>query len=613
VGMPLEKLMPERFRAAHHAHLEKWFSQPRQRAGHVVGLELSCLRKDGTEFPAEIDLNPIQARQETLGVAFVSDITERKRNERQLLEYRDQLAAEVSALTCLREAGDRLWRSHDIKAGLEDIIDAGIALLGADMGHIQLLNQEKQVLEIVAQRGFGPDFLEHFREVSAADTTASGRCLREKRRIIIEDVETDADFGPHRAAAAAAGYRAVHSRPLLGMNGEIIGVFSTHFRRSHRPSEQELSRFDLYAYQAAEFIERIRAEEELRRSQGTVQALLETAAQGILAIDKDGRIVLANATAEKMFGHSRAELIGQPVEFLMPERFRTRDAQHPAGWFAEPGTRPMGSGLDLAGLREDGSEFPIEVGLSHIGAGEKILSVAFVSDITQRKKNEQTLVDYQGQLQKLTAGLIEAQESGNRAVARELHDVFSQELAVAAMEISSLKEEAKSGAELADRLSDLGTKIKRLASEIHRTSRELHPAILEELGLDPALRQECEAFQQRSGIPTQFRSKNVPAKLPNEVTLCLYRIAQESLQNIGKHAPNADIVRMSLSGSQGGVTLRIEDTGEGFELDEVLKKGGLGLISMEERVRVVNGKLTIKSKTGKGTIVTAFVPLVKQK
>jgi PAS domain S-box-containing protein len=405
------------------------------------------------------------------------------------------------------------------------------------------------------------------------------------------------------------------------------------------------------------------AKHQVRESEANVRAILETAAQAILAVDRSGRIVMANPAAERMYSYGAGELMRLPLETLMPERYRERHAAHLEGWFSQPHSRMMNAGVELSCLRKDGSEFAAEASLSHIDTPAGRLGVAFVSDITERKKNEQALEDYQQQLQRLTASLIAAQESGNRELARELHDVFSQELAAVGMEISSLKEQAqneqaledyqqqlqrltasliaaqesgnrelarelhdvfsqeltavgmkisslkeqaRSGGELAERLSDLGKKISRLAREMHRTSRELHPAILEELGLEPALRQECEAFQERSGIPTRFTEGHVPAGLAKEVASCLYRVAQESLRNIAKHASGADTVRVSLSGGSEGITLCIEDTGDGFDLDKALKKGGLGLISMEERVRLVNGKLTIQSQPGKGTKVTAF-------
>jgi PAS domain S-box-containing protein len=470
LGQSVMQLLPKSLREAYPEHSASWFEKPQ----NLSGLELTACRKDGSEFPIQVNLSSIVANGETRGVAFVSDITERKKNELALAEYRNQLALEVDSLDRLRITNENLWQSHELAAGLRQMVEAGAALMGADMGNIQLLNPQKRVLEIVAQRGFGPEFLEHFREVSAADTSACGRSLRTGNRIIIEDVELDADYAPHRAIAAATGYRAVQSTPLLGRDGTPIGMFSTHFRKPHRPAELELIRFDLYASQASQFIERLRSDE---------------------------------------------------------------------------------------------------------------------------------------QLQRLTRALLLSQEEGNRAVARELHDVFSQELVGIGMEMSSLKREGGTEAQQVARLAKLSEDIVDLAKRLHQISRRLHPAVLEDLGLEPALQQECESFESSQGIPAEFSASNVPAKLPLAVSASLYRVAQEALRNVQQHAPETDRVWVSLQGSPGGVTLTIKDQGNGFELDKAMRKGGLGLISMEERVRAENGKLTIQSEPGKGTSVTAFVPL----
>src|SRR5205823_11352683 len=131
--------------------------------------------------------------------------------------------------------------------------------------NIQLYNPHTQALEIVAHRGFQQDFLDYFSSVRA--DLPCGRALQRRERIIIEDVEADNAFEPHRQIAAAAGFRAVQSTPLFSRSGEPLGMVSTHFRQPHRQSERDLRLTDLYARQAAEMIERERAEEALRRSQ----------------------------------------------------------------------------------------------------------------------------------------------------------------------------------------------------------------------------------------------------------------------------------------------------------------------------------------------------------
>jgi len=195
-------------------------------------------------------------------VAVVIDVTDKKRLELGLA----QVLAGLSELT------SRLWRARTLQEGLEEILTAVIGLMGADKGNVQLLDGERRVLTIAAHQGFEQDFLDFFREVSAADESACGRTLASGERVIIEDIEADAPYAPLRPIARAAGYRAVVSTPLLSFDGRPLGTISTHFRTVHRPSEEELHRLDLYLRQAADFIQRSRMEQALRRSE---QALLE--------------------------------------------------------------------------------------------------------------------------------------------------------------------------------------------------------------------------------------------------------------------------------------------------------------------------------------------------
>jgi len=354
--------------------------------------------------------------------------------------------------------------------------------------------------------------------------------------------------------------------------------------------------------------DRQEAQQKVRESEATIRALLETATEAILAIDRQGRILLANAAAEKMYGYHRNQLVGKPLESLVPQRLRKRHAAQRKAWFDEPSHRPMEAGFDLAGLRRDGTEFPEEVTLSLVETQEGLLGICFISDITERKRAEETLLQYQGQLRRLTGSLLTVQESGNRDLARELHDGFSQQLAALGMEISMLLKSAPRSGPLAKPLTQMAKKIRGLAEDIHRAARQLHPAVLDELGLEAALRDEAEGFSRQTGIPVAFTAENLPASLRSEVSLCLYRVAQEALRNTLKHADAASVI-LRLDGLPESVSLRVQDDGEGFDLDAGRRKGGLGLISMEERVRLVNGTLTVHSAREEGTIVEVTVPV----
>jgi signal transduction histidine kinase len=198
--------------------------------------------------------------------------------EQVLRENETQLAAETDALKKLNLASSRLWQMPDLIAGLDEMLAATIEMLGADMGNIQLLDAQQGVLVIAAQRGFRQDFLDFFREVSTADDSACGRALRSGERTIIDNIEADAAYAPYRPIARSAGYRAVQSTPLMSRDGQPLGMFSTHFGRVHRPSEQDLRRLDLYVRQAADFIERCRIDASLREADHRKDEFLATLA-----------------------------------------------------------------------------------------------------------------------------------------------------------------------------------------------------------------------------------------------------------------------------------------------------------------------------------------------
>jgi signal transduction protein with GAF and PtsI domain len=184
------------------------------------------------------------------------------------------IAQELAAMRRLHELVGRLLVCPDLRTALDEILAATVEISGAEMGNVQLFDAAGQALVIVAQRGFGPDFLDRFRVVGTDSDTSCARAFRQGWRIVIADVEADGGFEPYRKAAAEAGFRSVQSTPLVGRGGVTLGVLSTHYRRPRRPSERELRILDLYTRQAADVIERARTEERLRESEGRLRVAL---------------------------------------------------------------------------------------------------------------------------------------------------------------------------------------------------------------------------------------------------------------------------------------------------------------------------------------------------
>ena len=350
-------------------------------------------------------------------------------------------------------------------------------------------------------------------------------------------------------------------------------------------------------------------QEALGHSEARASALLETAAQAIFAADQEGRIQVVNATAERMFGYKRSEMLGQGIELLIPERFRKRHIEHRTEYVSQPGNRVMGAGLELYGRRKDGTEFPIEVSLSYIEPRDGVTSVAFVSDITDRKLAQDELSRNREQLRALTARLLTAHEQERRVIARNLHDDLTQKVAILGMEIGLLSRELPEQLlEPRRKLDSLGGQIRGLSEDIRKLSHQLHPSALEQAGLEAALRGYCREFAKRHAIQADVTARQVPDDLPSQVGASLYYIAQEALQNAARHS-GADSVHLHLSVEDDILRLVIIDNGIGFDQTQARGSENLGLVSMEERARLIGGSFEIQSVPKEGTRVRIEVPL----
>ena len=273
IGQSVERLIPERFRARHRMDREGYMRDPHLRP-MGVGLELYGLRKDGTQFPVEISLSPIEDESGALVAAAIRDVTERKRIE-------TALAVQLEDMRQLHAMSSRLIEAADLPNVLEEVLDTVIDLQQADFGNIQLCDAEGGARRIVAQRGFSPAFLEYFRNVDTHDDSACGGALRAGERVIIEDIGQDEAFLPYRDIAAQEGYRAVQTTPIRGHDGITRGMLSTHFRQPHSPSARELQLTDFYVRLLAGLIAVRRARDDADRANQAKSRFLATASHDL--------------------------------------------------------------------------------------------------------------------------------------------------------------------------------------------------------------------------------------------------------------------------------------------------------------------------------------------
>ena len=207
----------------------------------------------------------------------------------------------------------------------------------------------------------------------------------------------------------------------------------------------------------------------------------------------------------------------------------------------------------------------------------------------------------------LSGLLINAQEAERTRLARELHDDFSQRIAVVAIDLEAMSKKVRDiPPEAKQKLDQLGGLVTGIGADLHSVSHRLHSSTLDSLGLVDALDSLCEEFDSQSEIEVNFVHEQVPESVPPDLALCLFRIAQEGLRNVKKHS-GASVVEVRLSGMADGVHLSIADNGNGFSHSKVAKSSGLGLRSMQERLRLAGGLLEIHSSAGQGTIVEAWI------
>ncbi len=254
--------------------------------------------------------------------------------------------------------------------------------------------------------------------------------------------------------------------------------------------------------------------------------------------------------------------------------------------------------------------------------------IIFIEDITSRhdfqvvlqeeknvlagkvERSENALSLHNWELQRLTASLFAAQEDERRRVARDLHDDLAQHLAMLEMQVEQLEESDITDESVREGLSAIHRKASDLADGLRRVAHELHPQILEDLGLGVAVERLAREFEARTNMPVLFTTRGVPADLSPIVATSLYRVTQEALRNISRHAGDTP-VEISLNGKARELQLKVRDQGVGFDPTQIRRGDGLGMVSMEERVRLLGGELKILSSVGNGTSVEVCIPILE--
>jgi PAS domain S-box-containing protein len=357
---------------------------------------------------------------------------------------------------------------------------------------------------------------------------------------------------------------------------------------------------------------RMSAEAALAKSEGRLRGILDSAMDAIITVDERQRIVLFNAAAEAVFGCPREEALGSQLSWFIPARFRAEHGEH-IQRFAAGGaaSRRMGAARVVMGLRRNGEEFPIEASISQTVEGDQRFFAVILRDVTARVRAEEALRESKEEIQSLARAANEAREQEKRRIARELHDELGQSLTALKMDVGSLRESLPDAGEaVARKLDSMQQLLDSTVAAARRISSDLRPMMLDDLGLTAAADWLAQNFAKRTGIRCELVvAEESNLDLPDPYATAVFRVLQESLTNVAKHA-EATQVEATLERVGDEAILSVRDNGKGLAPGSMKKVGSFGLIGLRERAHLLGGSLRIDSVPGKGTLIEFRIPIV---
>lgn len=373
-------------------------------------------------------------------------------------------------------------------------------------------------------------------------------------------------------------------------------------------------------------IDQIRkSQQQLVEARDFAQGVVDSAQIPLAVLTQELRLKMANRALYALCGLPTEEVEKRLFHELAARLWNPESIRAPLDALLQPGSAPE---FELE--HEVGGPIGqiIQVNARRILADSEQVILLAVNDITVRKQaerllhrdkerlegqvkvTERALDRSQEELRALAASLFTAHEEERRRVSRELHDDLAQKVALIELNTERLRNHIGANMPESSEALQLREQIGDLSEDLRRIAYQLHPAILDDLGLSFALKPLCEEFGRREEMPVSFTCRNDPPVLSQLAAGSLYRITQEALRNIAKHAGKTQ-VKVHLSSTRREIRLEIRDYGHGFEPGEARSRGGLGILSMEERARLCGGIFTLKARPGEGVAISVRIPRPK--
>ena len=522
----------------------------------------------------------------------------------------------------LRDANIALTENLSLERVLETLLEFLSKLIPCDSANVMLVNGDSKFVVSALRSYEGFQDVEITRAISF-DLKTNGilqRICETKRTLVVPDTHKDPDWEIVRGADHVRSWMGV---PLVSSD-RVIGLYSVdkvvpdffrpeHVRRAETLAARAVSAIrnaqlfeqtQRYVVELEERIaERRQAEMALRESEERYRELFENARDAIYVHDLEGNYTSINRAAEQLSGYTREEIIGHKfTEFIAADYMR-----HVGNGFCTKLAQMGETTYEVELLAKDGRRVPVEVSSRAIYENGVLVGVqGMARDITERKLAQDAL-------QMFSRKLIEAQEDERRRIARELHDQIGQILTAVKMNLHTVQKVCTS-TEACSYVKDNIEAVDEALRIVRDLSVDLRPPVLDDLGLVTALRWYVDRYTNRTGLDVEVVIKSLDdnERFSRDIETACFRIAQEALTNIARHA-NATQVVVQLAKDENNLVLLVKDDGAGFDPEQLRKQSSrtatLGLVSMQERAHAAGGVLEIDSEISKGTVIRLTLPL----
>ncbi len=599
--------------------------------------EFRAIRPDGEIiwlFTSALVLRERRAPIRMLGATV--DITSRKKSEEELMEIKEDLSVEVSALNRLYELSLHLAGHIDIKTNLQGILETLVELHGAPYGLLSLCDPTGRYLAQGASFGFDEESLRKLAYVkSSMKGAACEAAFKHRKRVVFMGDGVDHRFECYRDLARDVPIRTVHSTPILNRAGEILGTLTVYLDELRSPTEREKRFADMCASYAADILDAAKAQKDLKESEERFRTMADHAPGMVWMTDAEGSCTYLSRSWYEFTGQDPEKSLGQGwMDVLHPEDLLKVKVVFQEAHMSSPSKREP---FQLECRVQDKHGFyhwTINAAAPWIGYDGRFLGyIGSILDITDRKAVEETirrmnnaleervrertiqLENQSNRLRTLADQLVTTEQRERKRIASILHDHLQQILVASQFQLAELARRVSKNQighlmECVDKTKDFLLEAIRSARSL---SAELRPPVLYEGGLIDALRWLAGKFQKEHGLTVDLDVEEIPHPLTDTLKIMVFESVKEVLFNIVKHAKTKH-ASFSLQYVGQNLHMIIEDRGVGFDLAKLEQaanqyEGGLGLFSLRERFKLWNGKFYIVSVLGEGTRIEITVPI----